>query len=74
MSPEALRLACRLLDRADDALCDAADAPPTLESVDALARLRLAASRRGCRLHVRNASRELRELVALAGLDDVLGV
>jgi ABC-type transporter Mla MlaB component len=42
--------------------------------VDALARLQLAAKRRGCRIVLRNASRELAELVGLMGLADVLAV
>lgn len=40
--------------------------------VDALARLQLAARRRGCEVRLRNASAELRDLVALMGLGDVL--
>jgi hypothetical protein len=43
-------------------------------TVDALARLRLSASRRGRRLRLRDASGELQELIALVGLSDVLGV
>ena len=42
--------------------------------IDALARLQLAAKRRGCSLVLRNASRELAELVGLMGLADVLAV
>jgi hypothetical protein len=45
---------------------------PTLVSVDALARLQLAARRRGRELVLRHASRELAELIALAGLADAL--
>ncbi len=41
-------------------------------TVDALARLQLAAGRRGCQVRLRNASRELRELVAFMGLRDLL--
>jgi ABC-type transporter Mla MlaB component len=41
-------------------------------TVDALARLQLAAGRLGCTVRLRNASPGLRELVALMGLDDVL--
>jgi ABC-type transporter Mla MlaB component len=40
--------------------------------VDALARLQLAARRRGCEVRLRHASPELRELVKLMGLDGVL--
>jgi ABC-type transporter Mla MlaB component len=42
--------------------------------VDALARLQLAARRRGLRLQLRNASPELTQLVSLMGLAPVLGV
>ena len=41
-------------------------------TVDALARLQLAARRQGCRIHLRNASHDLLELVAFMGLRDVL--
>jgi ABC-type transporter Mla MlaB component len=41
-------------------------------TVDALARLQLAARRQGCRIHLRNASGDLLELVAFMGLRDVL--
>ena len=40
--------------------------------LDALARLQLAARRRGCQVRLRNASPGLRELVAFMGLDDGL--
>jgi ABC-type transporter Mla MlaB component len=40
-------------------------------TVDALARLQLAARRHGCRIHLRGASPELRELVDFVGLTDV---
>jgi anti-anti-sigma factor len=42
--------------------------------VDALCRMRLAARRRGCQLRLRNASRDLIELVFLIGLTDVMPV
>ena len=41
-------------------------------TVDALARLQLAACRRGCRVVLRNASEPLLELVELMGLSNVL--
>jgi len=41
-------------------------------TVDALARLQLAARRHGCRVVLRHSSSELRQLVALLGLGDVL--
>ncbi len=45
---------------------------PDCAAVDALARLQLTARRRGQRICLRNASRELAELLTLAGLGDVL--
>ena len=54
------------------ALCDVDGVEPDAVTVDALARLQLAARRRGCRVHLRNAGEELRKLVALMGLEDVL--
>ena len=41
-------------------------------TVDALARLQLAARRHGCQVRLRGASSELRELVVFMGLRDVL--
>jgi ABC-type transporter Mla MlaB component len=40
--------------------------------VNALARLQLVARRRQCRVRLRGASKELRELVAFMGLSEVL--
>jgi len=40
--------------------------------VDQLARLQLEARRLGCSIRVRNACRELVELIELAGLEDVV--
>ena len=45
---------------------------PDAVTVDALARLQLAAGRLGCTVRLRNASAALRDLVALMGLRDVL--
>ena len=45
---------------------------PDAVTVDALARLQVAAGRLGCTVRLRNASAGLRELVALMGLRDVL--
>ncbi len=47
---------------------------PHLGTVDLLARIRFAAGRLGLELRLRNASQELRELIALAGLEEVLVV
>jgi ABC-type transporter Mla MlaB component len=53
-------------------LCDVGWVEPNAVTIDALARLQLAARRHGCRVRLRNASIELRELVAFMGLNDVL--
>lgn len=65
---------CALLERsgATVALCDVRGVEPDAVTVDALARLQLAARRRGCRVRLRHASPELVELVAFMGLEDVL--
>ncbi|MBA3376458.1 MAG: STAS domain-containing protein [Actinobacteria bacterium] len=53
------------------ALCDVTGVDPDAVTVDALARLQLAAQRQGCRVHLCNASDELLELVSFMGLEDV---
>ena len=65
---------CSLLSATRPAalLCDVEGVPPDAVTVDALARLQLAARRHGCRAVLRNASSELRELVDLMGLTEVL--
>ena len=65
---------CGLLgtSRADVAFCDVSGVPADAVTVDALARLQLAARRHRCRVRLRNASDELLALVAFMGLDDVL--
>ena len=53
-------------------VCDVgALADSDLVTVHALARLKLTATRLGCRLSLRHASRELEELLAFVGLSDV---
>lgn len=52
--------------------CDVRGVEPDAVTVDALARLQLAAQRRGCCIRLVGASESLRELVGLMGLDDVL--
>jgi STAS domain len=54
--------------------CDVSALAAELAAVDALARLALLARRLGCPLNVRRASPELRDLLELCGLADVLGV
>ena len=65
---------CAMLERsrADVALCDVSGVDPDGVTVDALARLQLAAKRYGCQVRLRRASSELLELVAFMGLEDVL--
>ena len=52
--------------------CDVDGVEPDAVTVDALARLQLAAGRYGCQVRLRGASDDLRELVAFMGLSDVL--
>jgi ABC-type transporter Mla MlaB component len=54
------------------AFCDVSGVDPDAVTVDALARLQLGARRNGCQIRLREASPELRELVAFMGLADVL--
>jgi ABC-type transporter Mla MlaB component len=65
---------CRLLgeSRPGVAFCDVVGVPVDAVTVDALARLQLAARGYGCRVRLRNASAELLDLVAFMGLEDVL--
>ena len=65
---------CALLAEcaAETAYCDVRGVGPDAVTVDALARLQLAAKRYGCKVRFRNASPELRELVTFMGLTDVL--
>jgi ABC-type transporter Mla MlaB component len=65
---------CALFEhsRAGTVLCDVAGVVPDAVTVDALARLQLAARRHGCQVRLRHASPELLELVAFMGLADVL--
>jgi ABC-type transporter Mla MlaB component len=65
---------CALLgeSRADVALCDVTGVEPDAVTVDALARLQLAAQRHGCQVLLRHASDELLDLVRFMGLRDVL--
>jgi len=65
---------CALLaeSRAEVALCDVRRVAPDAVTVDALARLQLAARRYGCQVRLRHASSELHTLVGLMGLRDVL--
>ena len=54
-------------------VCDVgAVVDPDAATVDALARLQLTARRLGCGVRLRDACGELKELLALVGLDDVV--
>src|SRR5919108_146872 len=53
-------------------LCDVSEASADAVTVDALARLQLAARRRGCCVRLRGASDELRDLVGFMGLCSLL--
>jgi ABC-type transporter Mla MlaB component len=65
---------CALLEqsRADIAYCNVAGVEPDAVTIDALARLQLAARRHGCQVRLRHASDDLLDLVAFMGLTDVL--
>jgi anti-anti-sigma regulatory factor len=55
-------------------VCDLHGVAADCVTVDALARIHLAARRAGVELDVRHASRELKELLVFTGLDGVLAV
>lgn len=65
---------CELLAScsAGEVVCDVKGVEEDAVTVDALARLQLAACRTGCRVRLRNASAELLVLVRFMGLADVL--
>ena len=75
--PELCARVRELLDRSDAALviCDVAGlSDPDCATVDALARIQLTARRLGSGLRLRGASDELHEVLALAGLCEVVGL
>ena len=65
---------CALLAKShpEVVFCDVHGVEPDAVTVDALARLQRAARRYGCLVRLRNASKELLDLVVFMGLDDVL--
>jgi ABC-type transporter Mla MlaB component len=65
---------CALLSDAgpEVVVCDVRGVEPDAVTVDALCRLQLAARRHGCRIRLRRASPDLRDLVAFMGLTEVL--
>jgi ABC-type transporter Mla MlaB component len=71
--PALYRRVCLLLERsgASVAVCEVSGVAADAVSVDALARLQLAARRHRCRVELKHASQELRDLIAFMGLEDV---
>jgi ABC-type transporter Mla MlaB component len=67
---------CMLLETsgATIAVCEVSGVAADAVSVDALARLQLAARRHRCRVELRNASSQLRDLIAFMGLEDVFAL
>ncbi|MGZ8697265.1 MAG: STAS domain-containing protein [Gaiellaceae bacterium] len=65
---------CTLLNERDAAvvICAVHGVEADAVTVDALARLQLAARKHGCRVRLRHASEELLELVEFMGLTEVL--
>jgi ABC-type transporter Mla MlaB component len=72
--PALFERTCALLEgtRPELLRCAVGSVEADVVAVDALARLALAARRHGAQVHLSGASRELRELVALMGLAEVL--
>jgi ABC-type transporter Mla MlaB component len=72
--PDLCERVCKVLAESSSAVvgCDVRGVEPDAVTVEALARLQLAARRRGCRVRLFYASDRLRELVAFMGLTDVL--
>jgi ABC-type transporter Mla MlaB component len=66
--------ACALFEESAPAVafCDVRGVEPDAVTVDALARLQLAARQHGCTVRLRDASPELRGLIELMGLSAVL--
>jgi ABC-type transporter Mla MlaB component len=71
--PGLARRVCGLLESRspDIAVCDVADIEADAVTIEALARLQLAARRHRCWVVLRHASDELTELIELMGLADV---
>ncbi|MDQ6817292.1 MAG: STAS domain-containing protein [Actinomycetota bacterium] len=74
--PALVRRLSAMVQRGDAAtiVCQLRGVGASAASLEALARLQLVAGRHGCRLRLRGASKELRELVEFAGMQDVLAV
>lgn len=65
---------CALLGSSPGSIvsCDVAGVPADAGTIEALARLQLAARRYGCEVRLRNASAALLDLVVLMGLEEAL--
>jgi len=77
LAPKDVRWMCErvrfLLESTDHVICDVgALTDPDAGTVDALARMQLTARRLGGTLRIRRACGELRDLLTLSGLSDVL--
>jgi ABC-type transporter Mla MlaB component len=77
IAPEDVRWMCErvryLVEATDDVVCDvSAVTEPDAGTVEALARMQLIAKRLGGAMKLRGACGELRDLLRLAGLTDVL--
>jgi ABC-type transporter Mla MlaB component len=77
LAPGDVRWMCErvrfLLESSDQVICDVgAVEDPDAGTVDALARMQLTARRLGGTLRIRRACGELRDLLTLSGLSDVL--
>ena len=72
--PGICKRVCSLLEASGAQIvrCDVRGVEPDAVTVDALARLQLAARRHRCSVRLHNASRELLDLVDFMGLADVL--
>ena len=66
------RVCALLAECGEVVVCDVAGVEPEAATIDALARLQLAATRRGCSIRLRHAAPQLLELVELMGLTHVL--
>jgi ABC-type transporter Mla MlaB component len=72
--PDLFKCVCDLLasSGASLAICDVSGVAADAVSADALARLKLAGRRHGCRVRLLHASSELHELMELMGLGEIL--
>jgi ABC-type transporter Mla MlaB component len=68
------RVCALLADAGEVVICDVRGVEPDVVMVEALARLQLAARRRGCQVQLRDASSELLGLIAFLGLREVVPV